>query len=91
MKDSRCSRSELYNEEILPDTLSAEVHAVLMVFKIMNNLVVNNNALIHQNQIHTHATRNANNFVIPHVCTQFASNNFYIRAFQNYNNLPNEL
>ena len=91
MKDFRCSRRELYSEDILPATISAEIHSVILIFKMLNNMIINNVTFTFLNQIHSHATRNVNNFIVPFCNTQFGCNNFYIRALRNYNNLPIEI
>lgn len=90
-KEPRCSKKEIYNEQIIPASLAGEVHTIILLFKMINNLAVNNHELTKLNQIHAHVTRNASNFYIPLTNTQFGSNNFYIRALKLFNNLPNEI
>jgi hypothetical protein len=86
-----CNKSELYSNKILPVSASGKISSSIMVFKMIHNFATNNNDFTYANQVHNHRTRFANSFIIPRHNTQLASNNFYIRAVQFYNQLPQEI
>lgn len=90
-KDSRCNNKELYSEKILPASKAGEMHTLLLLFKMLNNLATKNHIFFTRDQIHMHRTRNSSNLVIPQANTQFGQKNFFYRAPQIFNNLPNEI
>lgn len=90
-KDWYCSYKELYSETIFPISVSARLASYMHVHKITGNAVKNNIQVLAAEQRHSHNTRNRSNFIIQHCSTVFGANNFYVRAFNLYNELPNEI
>lgn len=90
-KDRLCSRSELYSEKILPVSLQCQLSSSILVFKMINNSAKLNFPIQYAFERHRHATRNANNIVVPTTATQLGSQNFFIRAYLDFNVIPAEI
>jgi hypothetical protein len=86
-----CSGKELYSQKILPVFYLCKVFSSLLVFKMNTNAAKTISPLQYAYQSHRYPTRSNINFVIPVSRTQFGSMNFYIRAFNEFNNLPNSV
>ncbi|KAL7016157.1 hypothetical protein ACKWTF_009946 [Chironomus riparius] len=67
-----------------------QLSSAYLVFKLINNTAKLNLPFQYVNQIHRHATRNANNLVIQRTNTQLGAQNFFIRALAEFNNIPVE-
>ena len=68
-----------------------QMSTALLTFKKINNSAKNNIPLVYVNQTHRHMTRNGNNLVIQKVNTKLGAQNFFIRAFSEFNNIPTEV
>ena len=90
-KDNLCSRSELYSEKILPVSAMCQMSSALLTFKFINNSAKINFHLVYVNQTHRHMTRNSNNLVIRKVNTKLGAQNFFIRAFLEFNEIPSDV
>lgn len=90
-KDRMCSRTELYSEKILPVSLQCKLSSAILTFKMINNSAKINFSIEYANQRHSHATRNANNILIPSTATQLGASNFFVRAFKIFNEIPIEI
>ena len=90
-KPNLCKRTELYSEKILPVSAMCQLSSAILTFKFINNSAKLNLPFQYVNQIHRHATRNGNNLVIQRTNTQLGSQNFFIRAFAEFNNIPVEV
>ena len=88
VKPYLCSRSELYSENILPASISAELHTLLLVFKMHYRLLKNNFLFTHVHQVNPHSLRNSKNFIIQSYNTELATKNFYIKGPKLFNDLP---
>ena len=88
LKDSRCSADELYSEKILPVSLSADFHTLVMIYKMKYHLSQNNFEFEFVNQVHGYPTRSCSNIVVAHCNTTLGQNNFYVRGPNCFNNLP---
>jgi hypothetical protein len=84
-------KQALYSVELLPVSALCRATCCLQVFKIASNLIKNNVEIRFVSDIHNYSTRNRGNFVIRHCRTSLATQNFYIRAFSNFNNLPQHI
>ena len=87
-KDRDVDHSELYSEKILPVSAQCRLSSAILTFKMINNTAKINFPMQYMNQRHEYATRNANDIIIPHTHTQLGANNFFIRAFRNFNTIP---
>jgi hypothetical protein len=90
-KNSLCSRLELYSEKILPVSAMCKFSSAILTFKFINNAAKINFPLTYINQTHRHATRNSDNLVVRRVNTQLGGQNFFIRAFSEFNEIPVEI
>lgn len=81
----------LYNIKLLPVSVICETNSCLQVFKINKNIIKNNVEIRVGSDIHGHSTRNRENFAIKKCQTNHATQNFYIRAFSKYNELPKQI
>ena len=63
----------------------------LQVFKFASNLIKNNVEIQLGSDIHNHSTRNRGDFTIRMCRTSQGAQNFYIRAFADFNNLPQQI
>lgn len=86
-----CSRNELYNIKILPVSVLCDVNSCLQVFKVSKRLTKCNIEVVTANQIHQFHTRYREDFVIKSCNTVLSSQNFFIRGFNLYNSLPQEI
>jgi len=62
--------------------------SAILTFKFINNSAKINFPLTYVNQTHRHTTRNSNNLVIKRVNTKLGAQNFFIRAFSEFNDIP---
>jgi hypothetical protein len=90
-KDKFSSRNELYSEKILPVSVQCQLSSAILTFKIINNTAKINFQIPYANQRHNHATRNANNILIPRTATQLGASNFFVRAFNDFNAIPTDI
>jgi hypothetical protein len=81
----------LYNIKLLPVSVICDVNCCLQVFKISSNLIKNNINISLASDLHNHGTRNRNDFSIMQCRTIQGAQNFYVRAFKSYNNLPQQI
>ena len=90
-KSSLCSRTELYSEKILPVSVMCQFSSAILMFKFVNSSSKLNFPIQYVNQTHTHATRNSNKLIVQRVNTQLGQQNFFIRAFLEFNNIPDSI
>lgn len=90
-KNWYCSGSELYSLQILPVTSMCQYSAAILTFKLIRNLTKLNFNIHYFNDVHRYSTRNNQDILIPRTYTQLGSLNFFIRAFSQYNSLPNNI
>ena len=81
----------LYSQRLLPVSVMCQTNCSLMVFKMISNLIKNNVELRVSSDVHDHFTRNRENFVIKRCHFVLTAQNFYIRAFDYFNNLPQNI
>jgi hypothetical protein len=81
----------LYSIRFLPVSVMCQVNSCLLIFKIISNLIKNNVSILSQGDVHSHSTRNRGNFVVRQCRTVLGAQNFYIRAFNLYNSLPQQI
>ena len=81
----------LYNIRILPVSVICQTNSCLQVFKITSNMIKNNVDISVGSDVHNHFTRNREDFVIRFCRTDKGEQNFYIRAFRNFNELPQQI
>ncbi|KAL7022514.1 hypothetical protein ACKWTF_012275 [Chironomus riparius] len=86
-----CSRTELYSEKILPVSLQCQLSSAILTFKMINNSAKLNFPIEYARQRHSHATRNANNILLPITATQLGASNFFVRGFKIFNDIPIEI
>jgi hypothetical protein len=90
-KNWYCSGSELYSLQILPVTSMCQYSTAILTFKFIRNLTKLNFTINYINEVHRYPTRNNEDILIPRTSTQLGSLNFFVRAFAQYNSLPNSI
>jgi hypothetical protein len=90
-KNWYCSGSELYSLQILPVKLMCQYSSAILTFKLIHSLTKLNFDIQYINEVHRYPTRNNEDILIPRTSTQLGSLNFFIRAFSQYNVLPNSV
>lgn len=91
MKDRFCHKNELYSKDILPMSLYSIFIQVVTVFKIQNNMLVNNIKVNTSDMNHSYGTRSRTNYVVQKCRTEKAKSNFFVRSFRLYNDIPNDI
>ena len=62
-----------------------------MIFKMKYGLARNNYKIPSYNEIHSHNTRNQNDYATQTCNSELAAANFFVRCFRNFNNLPDTI
>ena len=81
----------LYSIKLLPVSVICETNCCLQVFKIASNIIKNNIEITLGSDLHNHITRNRSDFTIRQCRTVQATQNFYVRAFRSFNDLPQQI
>jgi hypothetical protein len=90
-KDPFCSRKHLYSQKIFPISIYAQFTSHMLVHKIKSGSIKNNVVFQTFDQLHEYGTRNRINFVIQNTNLAIGSNNFFVRGFASFNNLPQHI
>lgn len=87
-KQYDCSRSLLYSEKILPLRLASIFETIFLVYKIIHGKIHHNFELVQTREIHSHHTRNTNDFRLYRFRTQMGAQSILANGLRLFNDLP---
>ena len=68
-----------------------QISSAILTFKLVNDLAKINFSIQYVNNVHRYSTRNNEDIVTHRTQTQLGTMNFFVRAFLQYNNLPDQI